>query len=295
MSDTITVRELIQRTCRQFEQAELYYGHGTDNALDEAFYLIMVAANLEFDCPDSELDRKLDTNELSRIESLITKRIQDRTPVAYLVNKAWFAGLEFYVDQNVLIPRSPLAELINSDFLPWKAPKDIKNILDIGTGSACIAIACATQIKHAKVDAIDIDDAAINIGKKNISKHGLEDRVEIIHSDLYQNLNNKKYDLIISNPPYVGRDEMQTLPEEYLHEPTHALKADRNGLAIVEDILRGAVEHLNEDGILIVEVGNSMQTVEDEYPEVPFIWLEFENGGEGVFLISKSDILKYFH
>ena len=290
MEHLISVRELIQRTEKQFKQSDLYYGHGTDNALDEAFYLVMTAAGLEFDCDEEELDKSLQKELLEQIESLIDKRINQRIPVAYLVNQAWFAGHKFYVDERVLIPRSPFAELITSQFMPWMSYHQVKSILDIGTGSACIPIACAYEFPDAVVDAVDIDDDAIEVANKNVSLHELDERVHVIKSNLFEQLEGKKYDLIISNPPYVGHDEMQSLPEEYLHEPSHALETNDNGLELVGQILKQASAYLNESGILAVEVGNSKEALIEQYPNLPFIWLEFENGGDGVFLLNKGDL-----
>lgn len=286
----MTPRDLIQRTVKQFSETELFYGHGTDNALDEAFYLVMVAAGLEFDCGDEKLDKPLQQETLTYIEKLIDKRIKKRIPVAYLINKAWFAGRQFYVDERVLIPRSPFAELITSQFMPWLSFNAVNSILEIGTGSACMAIACAYEFPHAKIDAVDIDDDAIDVANKNVALHKFDERVQIIKSDLYEQLGNNKYDLIISNPPYVGEDEMQTLPDEYSHEPTRALEANDNGLELVGKILKQAAKHLNDKGVLVVEVGNSMDALIERYPEVPFVWLEFEYGGNGVFLLNKSDL-----
>jgi ribosomal protein L3 glutamine methyltransferase len=291
VTQSISVRELIQRTEKKFSATDLYYGHGTDNALDEAFYLVMVAAGLEFDCSNDDLDAPVNKELLTHIDSLIDKRINQRIPVAYLVNQAWFAGRLFYVDERVLIPRSPFAELITSQFMPWLSFNKVNSILEIGTGSACMAIACAYEFPHAIVDAVDIDDNAIDVANKNVALHSFENKVSIIKSDLFEQLAGKKYDLIISNPPYVGHDEMQTLPEEYSHEPGHALEANDNGLELVGKILKQASTHLNEGGVLIVEVGNSMDALIERYPDIPFIWLEFENGGEGVFLLNKSDLV----
>ncbi|MEM6998390.1 MAG: 50S ribosomal protein L3 N(5)-glutamine methyltransferase [Pseudomonadota bacterium] len=290
MTQEFSVRELIQRTENQFNQADLYYGHGTDNALDEAFYLVMSTAGIEFDCDDMTLDKPLSLDIIEKIEKFITQRIQQKTPVAYLVNKAWFAGREFYVDERVLIPRSPFAELITSQFLPWISVDKVKSILDIGTGSACIPIACAYEFPYAKIDAVDIDEDAIDVASLNIKNHKLQERIKLYQSDLFEQLENRKYDIIISNPPYVGRDEMQSLPKEYSHEPEHALEADNNGLELVIKILRQAADFLNENGILVVEVGNSKNALIDHFPVLPFIWLEFENGGDGVFLLNKNDL-----
>ena len=291
MSESITVRELIHRTEKQFNQANLYFGHGTGNALDEAFYLVMAAAGLEFDCDEPTLDLPIQQDLLENIERLIDNRINQHIPVAYLVNQAWFAGQKFYVDERVLIPRSPIAELITSQFSPWMSFNKVKSILDIGTGSACIPIACAYMFPKAQVDAVDIDDAALEVAKININTHKMNDRVHLYKSDLFDQLNSQKYDVIICNPPYVSHAEMQTLPEEYRHEPVQALKAEDNGLALVNRILKQAPSHLNDDGILIVEVGNSMEVLIERYPELPFVWLDFENGGEGVFLLNKNDCL----
>jgi ribosomal protein L3 glutamine methyltransferase len=290
VSNSITVRELIQRTEKLFAQSELFYGHGTDNPLDEAFYLVMTAAGLEFDCAEAKLDEPIRQERLAHIENLIDKRINERIPVAYLVNQAWFAGRKFYVDERVLIPRSPFAELITSQFMPWLSFTNVNSILDIGTGSACIPIACAYEFPHAVIDAVDIDSDALEVAKINVKEHGLIDRVHLYQSDLFEKLEGKKYDLIISNPPYVGHAEMQTLPKEYYHEPGHALEADDGGLEIVDRILKQASSHLNDGGLLVVEVGNSMNLLIEHYPDVPFVWLEFEQGGEGVFLIEKAEL-----
>jgi ribosomal protein L3 glutamine methyltransferase len=294
VNQSISVRELIQRTEKQFVQADLYYGHGTDNALDEAFYLVMAAAGLEFDCVEEILDEPIQPELLVHIEGLIDKRINQRVPVAYLVNQAWFAGQKFYVDESVLIPRSPLAELVTSQFMPWVSFNKVKSILDIGTGSACIAIACSYAFPDAAVDAVDIDAAAIAVANKNVLSHGFEGKVHIIKSNLLEQLAGKTYDVIISNPPYVGNDEMQSLPKEYSHEPGHALEANDNGLELVDLILRQAAVHLNDGGVLVVEVGNSMAALIERYPTMPFIWLEFEGGGSGVFLLNKNDLEKYY-
>ena len=293
MTQSISVRELIQRTEKKFDVANLHFGHGTDNALDESFYLVMAAAGLEFDCSEEKLDEPIQQDLLNHIEGLIEQRVNQRIPVAYLVNEAWFAGQKYYVDERVLIPRSPLAELITSQFMPWLSFSNVDAILDIGTGSACIACACATAFRHARVDAVDVDDDAIEVANKNVLSHKLEQRVSIIKSNLFEQLKDKTYDVIISNPPYVGNDEMQSLPKEYLHEPSQALEASDNGLELVEKILKQASSHLSDNGVLVVEVGNSMDALVERYPAMPFTWLEFEEGGHGVFLLNKSDLEKF--
>ncbi len=290
----MTPRELIHATEQRFQQADLYYGHGTDNALDEAFYLVMAVAELEFDCAEEKLDEPVQAHVLNNIEQLIDKRINQRVPVAYLVKQAWFAGQKYYVDERVLIPRSPLAELITAQFTPWLSCTEVKSILDIGTGSACIACACAYAFRHSMVDAVDIDVDAIVVANKNVSSHGLQQRVKIIKSNLFEQLDDKKYDLIISNPPYVGHDEMQSLPQEYSHEPGHALEAHDMGLELVGKIIEQAYAYLNDGGLLTIEVGNSKDALIERYPAMPFIWLEFEQGGYGVFMLYKSDLEKYY-
>lgn len=290
----MTPRELIQVTEQQFQHADLYYGHGTDNALDEAFYLVMAVAELEFDCAEEKLDEPMQAGALNKIEQLVDKRINQRIPVAYLVNQAWFAGQKYYVDERVLIPRSPLAELITAQFTPWLSCTEVKSILDIGTGSACIACACAYAFRYATVDAVDIDADAIVVANINVASHELQQQVNIIKSNLFEQLDDKKYDLIISNPPYVGHDEMQSLPQEYTHEPGHALEANDKGLELVGKILEQACAYLNAGGLLTVEVGNSKDALIERYPAMPFIWLEFEQGGYGVFMLYKSDLEKYY-
>lgn len=294
MDNIKTVREWIDFVEQQFNNAELFYGHGTDNAAEEAFYLVMVVVGLDFDCEESKLDDPVLKKNADIIEKYINRRIVNRVPVAYQVNKAWFAGHCFYVDERVLVPRSPIAELINNHFRPWKKPENIKSILDIGTGSACIPIACAYAFTDLKIDAVDIDVDALDVAKININQHKLDQRINIYKSDVFEKLRNKKYDIIISNPPYIGEIEMLTLPKEYEYEPTKSLKADDNGLAVVEKILRQAGNYLYDDGILIVEVGSNMNFLIERYPDLPFIWLDFENGGEGVFLLNKSDLVEYF-
>jgi len=286
----VTVRDLIDDITGHFEHANIYYGHGTDNALDEASYLVMAALGLPFDLSDDELEQTVDLVTVDRIWELARQRVDERIPVAYLVNQAWFCGLPFYVDQHVLIPRSPVAELIEENFHPWINEKQVKHILDIGTGSGCIAIACAAAFPDAIVDAIDISPAALAVAQKNIDTYYLGDRVHLFKSDLYETLAGKRYDLIIANPPYVDAEDMQALPAEFLHEPRLALAAGNDGLDLVRRIISDSGEHMNMDAVLIVEVGNSQQAMEVAFPRLPMVWLEFERGGEGVFLVSARDL-----
>lgn len=280
---------------KQFHAAALYFGHGTDNAYDEAIYLIFYALNIS---PHQELDesilsRILTENEREKVNNILQRRICERKPAAYLTNQAFFAGLEFYVDERVLIPRSPIAELIVAQFAPWVvAPQKVSRILDVGTGSGCLAIACAYAFSQAHVDAVDIAQDALEVASINVSKHDMTQRVHLVHSDLFAALGQDKYDIIISNPPYVANVEMQELPGEYECEPKQALAAGDDGLLIVDRLLKEAKYHLHAYGILIVEVGNSAAALLKRYPYVPFVWLEFVSGESEVFLLDAEEVSK---
>lgn len=290
-----TLRDLLRWTTSKFSEAQLFYGHGNEDAFNEAMQLILHSLHLPVtEFPELFIDCKVTKQEKQHILTLVQKRIEQRVPVPYLTNEAWFAELPFFVDERVLIPRSPFAELIAEDFSPWLTePENVKSILDLCTGSACIAIACAYAFPDAYVDAIDISKEAIDVANINIEKHQLTDQVTAIQSDLWQHCPDKKYDLIVSNPPYVGHDEMQTLPDEYRHEPELALEASDNGLAIVENILLHAADYLSDTGIIIVEVGNSDEAVAEKWPEIPFTWLEFENGGHGLFMLDAEQCRQF--
>ena len=290
LSEVKSLRDIIHFGAAEFDDASLYYGHGTDNALDEAAYLAYFALNKEPDYSDEALDVNLSQENIEMVNNLFNKRIESRQPAAYLTNEAWFAGIPFYVNENVLVPRSPIAELIEEQFQPWIAPEKINRILDLCTGSGCIAIACALAFPNAEVDGADISKAALNVAEKNKTNHKLEGRVNIIESDLFSNLQGRKYDLIVSNPPYVDAEDMASLPDEYTHEPELGLTAGDDGLELVIPMLRDAKHHLNPEGILIVEVGNSEEALAEKFPEVPFMWLSFEYGGEGVFMLDATDI-----
>ncbi len=232
-----TIRSCVEATAARFAAADLCYGHGTDNAHDEAVYLVFAALDLPFDCPESALDEPLDAAVETRIQELVRQRIEERRPTAYLVNRAWFCGLPFYIDEHVLVPRSPIAELIESGFTPWLDPAAVGSVLDIGTGSGCIAIACAYAFPEARIDAIDNDPAALVVAQRNIDDHQLGGRVSAIESDLFAELAGRRYDLIIANPPYVDAADMADLPPEYRHEPAPALAAGEDGLVVVERLL----------------------------------------------------------
>ena len=293
LSEVKSLRDIIYYGATAFDAASLYYGHGTDNALDEAAYLAFFALKEAPDFSDEKLDTCLSAENIEEVNALFQKRIESRKPAGYLTHEAWFAGLNFYINDNVLVPRSPIAELIEEQFQPWVNPEKVKNILDLCTGSGCIAIACAYAFPDAAVDAADISGTALEVAKINQKKHHLENRLNIIESDLFSNLQGRKYDLIVSNPPYVDAEDMANLPDEYRHEPELGLTAGETGLDLVIPMLRDAKDHLNNDGVLVVEVGNSEHALAERFPNVPFMWLSFEYGGEGVFMLDARDVDKY--
>lgn len=285
-----TPSQFISWAEQRFDEAGLYYGHGTNNARDEAAWLVLGALGLLFD-PDDELPgQTLEPALQKRLVDLVNRRIKERIPVAYLLNEAWFCGLPFYVDERVLIPRSPVAELIEERFCPWIEPDRVRRILDIGTGSACIAVASALAFPAARVDALELSSAALDVARKNVQKYGLEQRLTIHQSDLFEKAAGQNYDIIIANPPYVDAEDMRRLPAEYLHEPGQALAAGEDGLELVRRILEQSADYLTESGILVVEVGNSQVALERAFPQVPFLWLEFELGGHGVFLLTAEQL-----
>jgi ribosomal protein L3 glutamine methyltransferase len=268
----------------------VHFGHGTDNARDEAAELVFFAAGLAHEDGSAVYGRPLRQAERTRIERLLRARIARRVPLAYLTHRAFFAGLELYVDERVLIPRSPIAELIRDRFAPWAKPRGVRRILDVGTGSGAIALACATAFPRASVDAVDISADALAVCRRNARRLGLETRVRTRRSDHFAALPPERYDIIVSNPPYVGREEMRVLPREYRHEPRLALASGRDGLDSVRAIFRAAPRFLADDGILVVEVGNTEEALMREFPRLPFIWPEIAIGGGGVFLLRAGDL-----
>ena len=293
MNSLMTVRDFIRWGASRFGEAGLVFGHGTDNALDESAALVMHVLHLGMELPGDYLDAVLSDTERKEVIELIESRVSTRNPAAYLTHEAWFAGLPFYVDERVLVPRSPIAELISNRFFPWVAPERTENILDLCTGGGCIAIACACAFPDARVLATDISGDALAVARENIDRHGMGQRVRLLESNLFDRVGERRFDLIVSNPPYVSRPEVQQLPEEFRHEPVLGLSAGKDGLDFVVLILESASRHLTDNGILVVEVGCSQPALIDQYPEVPFIWLEFEHGGEGVFLLEKAQLRKH--
>ena len=289
--DLITLRDLIRWGTSQFNAAELSFTQGMPSAIDEAVYLCLSALHLPPDFSVEYFDCVLTVDERMSVLDLYEQRIVERKPSAYITNESWFAGLSFFVDERVLIPRSPIAELIQQQFTPWIAPDQVESILDLCTGSGCIAIACADAFEHAQVDASDISTDALAVAEINRQYHGLVDRVKLIESNLFESIPDKRYDVIVSNPPYVSEAEMKQLTAEFNYEPgSLALTAGKQGMDMVLPILADAVNYLTDEGILIVEVGYSQAALEKALPMVPFFWLDFELGGDGVFLLTASQL-----
>jgi len=284
------VRALIERGARRLTRARVFFGHGTDNAWDEAASLTLHALGLPHAGGAALYRRRVSAEGVRGARELITRRIVERIPAPYLTGITWFAGLAFEVDPRVLIPRSPLAELIERRFAPWADPRRVRRVLDVGTGSGCIAIACARALPRARVDAVDISAGALAVAQRNVRRHRLHKRVRLLASDHFSALAGKTYDIIVANPPYVGARELERLPAEYRHEPRVALAAGTRSLDSVAVILREARRHLRAKGLLIVEVGNTERAVQRAFPRLPFLWLEFARGGGGVFLLTREQL-----
>jgi ribosomal protein L3 glutamine methyltransferase len=288
--ELLTMRDWVRWGASQFNAASLFYGHGTDNAIDEALALVLHAVHLDHGILGGYLAAAVTEDEADTIYELLRERVERRVPAAYLIGTARFAGLTFEVTEDVLVPRSPIAELIEEQFSPWLDRAHVGSILDLCTGSGCIGIACAYAFPDALVDLADVSTAALEVATRNIERHGLEDRVRTLHADVYDGLDGERYDLIVSNPPYVSRDEMGRLPDEYRHEPALGLEAGDDGMDVVSRILRGAAQALRPGGILVVEVGASADLLMAKYPDVPFLWMDFERGGDGVFLLTDEQL-----
>lgn len=291
INDLVTVRDWIRWGASEFSRAGLYFGHGTDNSWDEAGVLVLWALDLPWDILEHIYEARLTSDEKQHIKALYSRRIKEKIPSAYITGEAWFGGLRFTVTKDVLVPRSPVAELVVAGFQPWLTEYPAQ-ILDLCTGSGCIGILCAAMFPESDVDLSDISGAAISVAKKNISLHELEGRVSAIESDLFNAdaFKGRSYDLIISNPPYVDEQDLAGMPAEFHAEPVLGLASGEDGLDITRRILKEAANHLNPGGLLVVEVGNSWEALEEAYPEVEFTWPEFENGGHGVFVLTAEQL-----
>lgn len=286
-----TVGDMLRWAVSRFNDANIYYGHGTDNAWDEAIALVFHALHLPEEIGQQVIHSNLTSSEKHKIVELIIRRVQERLPVPYLTHEARFAGLSFYVDERVLVPRSPIAEMIAERFSPWLYNKSVNRVLDLCTGSGCIAIACAYEFDEAEVDALDISTDALDVAQVNIESLGVMDRVFAMESDLFSAIpKGPQYDLIVTNPPYVDAEDIDDMPQEYHHEPELGLASGHDGLDLTKRILANAADYLTPDGILVVEVGNSMVHLSEQFPQVPFSWVEFQHGGDGVFVLTYEQL-----
>jgi len=290
--DMQSIQDVIRWSYSRFSENNLYFGHGTDNPWDEAVSLVLLTLSLPFDTPDNILQSRLTKTEKKLICERVGRRINEKLPVAYLTNKAIFCDSEYYIDERVLVPRSPIGELIQNHFEPWIDYDSVDNILDLCTGSGCIAIACGQYFPDAIVDAGDISEDCIEVAEINRERLQ-QDNVAFYCSDLFESIPNKQYNIIVSNPPYVDEEDFDEIPSEYLAEPKLGLTSGRDGLELTRKLLSQADQYLAENGILIVEVGNSAFALEQLYPEVEFTWLEFERGGLGVFLLTKEQLSNF--
>jgi ribosomal protein L3 glutamine methyltransferase len=285
-----TVGSLLDRASSRLAKARLHYGHGTDNARDDAAALVFHALGLAHDSAPASYRLPVSARDAEQVDVLVERRIRERLPSAYLTGVSWFAGHEIRVTPDVLVPRSPIAELCLAGFAPWIDPARVRRVLDIGTGSGCIAIAAAHALPQARVVATDVAAGARAVARDNVKRHRLGRRVRVVDADVYDGLGTRRYDVIVSNPPYVPAAEMRRLPREYRAEPVTSLRAPRRGLGIVERIVTGARRHLERHGILVVEVGNSAARVRRLYRGLPLVWLEFEHGCSEIFLLRATDL-----
>lgn len=290
--ELFTIRDYLRWATSRFNAAGIYYGHGTDNAWDEAVQLVMPSLHLPWDSPPDLLNARLTLEERRHLVQVVERRIDERIPAPYITGKAWFAGLEFFVDERVLVPRSPLAELLEQEFQPWLAQYPHR-ILDLCTGSGCIGIACASVFNDAEVVLSDISPEALEVANRNIGFHHLSDQVTAVESDLFEGLKGQVFDLIVSNPPYVNNEDLEAMQDEFQAEPALALGSGDDGLDFTRRLLKEARAHLSDDGVMIVEIGNSWPSLETAFPAVPFTWLEFEHGGHGVFALTAQQLDQY--
>lgn len=288
-----TVRDCLRFGISRFNEAQVFFGHGSDNAYDEVAYLILHTLHLPLDQLDPFLDAALTPSELKAILEVFEHRVEKRVPAAYLTNEAWLGGYRFYVDERVIVPRSFIAELLSDQLVPWiDDPDGVTNVLDMCTGSSCLAILAALAFPNADVDGVDISTDALEVAKRNVGDYELQDRVHLVHSNLFEKLGSKKYDLIISNPPYVDAPSMAALPPEYRHEPQLALASGESGLDITRTILKEAASHLVPGGVLAVEIGHNRAVLEEAYPDLPFTWLNVAAGDDFVFLLHREDLVE---
>jgi ribosomal protein L3 glutamine methyltransferase len=286
-----TLRDVLRFAVSRFSEAKLSFGHGLANAYDEAAYLILHTLHLPIDRLDPFLDAKLLPDELQKIFTMLEKRIQQRVPAAYLTNEAWLGNHRFYVDERVIVPRSFIAELLPDTLQPWLPDVlDVRSALDLCTGSGCLAILLADHYPNADVDAVDLSAEALEVAQRNVNDYGFDDEIRLVKSDLFSALKGCRYDLIVSNPPYVNGPSMAALPEEYRREPALALASGEDGLDHVRAILRVAAEHLEPNGLLVLEIGHNRAALEKAYPNLPFIWLDTASGADFVFLLTRNDL-----
>jgi ribosomal protein L3 glutamine methyltransferase len=290
-----TMADFIRWAASRFNEAGLCFGHGTDNAIDEAAALVLHTLHLPPDLHAAYFPCRLADSEKEAVLERVRRRVEQRLPLPYITREAWFAGLSFYVDERVLVPRSPIAELIQQGFQPWLDPDSVTDVADVGTGSGCIAIACAHVFPGARVEALDVSDDALAVAAMNVERHGLEEQVRPARSDLLDAVPaGRCFDLIVSNPPYVDAEAMASLPPEYRHEPRGGLAGGDDGLEFARRLLGQAGAHLKDNGVIVVEVGHSAPALEAAFPRVPFTWLEFAQGGTGVFLLTADQVREHF-
>ena len=288
----VTVRDQLRFAVSRFNQAGLFFGHGSSDAYDEAAYLILHTLHLPLDRLEPFLDARLTDSERVEVLGILQRRVEQRIPAAYLTHQALLGEFSFYVDERVIVPRSFIAELLLVQLSPWIAePDEVSNILDLCTGSGCLAIIAAHAFHYASVDAVDLSQDALAVAERNVTDYRLQDRVHLIESDLFAKLGKRKYDIIISNPPYVDAVSVAALPQEHLHEPKLALGSGHDGLDATRIILKEAARHLTENGVLIVEIGHNRELLEAAYPDLPFTWLDVSAGDQFVFMLHRNDLL----
>jgi ribosomal protein L3 glutamine methyltransferase len=287
----VTVRDWLRFAVSRFNEAKLFFGHGSDNAFDEAAYLILHTLHLPLDRLDPFLDASLTHGESEQVQAVIERRVRERLPAAYLTHEAWLGEHRFYVDQRVIVPRSFIAELLHEQLAPWiESPDEVARVLDLCTGSGCLAILAAEAFPHAQVDAVDLSAEALEVAARNVADYGLQDRVELIESDLFAALQGRSYDVIFSNPPYVNAESVAALPAEYQAEPALALGSGEDGLDATRQILAQAKAHLKPGGLLVVEIGHNRDALEAAFPILPFVWLDTAGGDQFVFLLRREDL-----